>query len=383
MKRMWWSRWFGSWLLVAAALGFEGAAHAADLAVTDELDLAIFRVNRATGNRSILSGCSGTGCPSQVGSGPALQHPLGLIQRADGSLLESDGPGKALFRVDPLNGNRTVLSGCANYPTCSSIVGTGINLVVPTDAAAAGSSLVVTDFRAPDQGTVLLVDSATGNRTALSGCANDACSSVVGSGRPLRGVLGVVRTSSGQIYVFDRDASNGNPAAVVAIDPANGNRTVISGCIDAACSSFAGSGPPLSFLNPGAVAADGSLLAVAITLDAVLRIDPATGNRSIVSGCTDAGPCGGPPVGSGPAFVDPVAVKRDASGDLLVTDSGTFGVTHVDPTTGDRTVITSSAVGTGPSFQVPVSAVDLPEPRMIAGLLASLAMVALLARRRA
>jgi hypothetical protein len=331
-----------------------------DLTVTDELNRSIFRVSQTTGNRTILSGCANLACSAIVGSGPEFQQPIGLIHRADDSLVTSDATGRAVMRVDPANGNRTVLSGCANG-ACSSIIGAGTNLVSPNDVAAAGSSLLVSDSRDDNfHGIVLTVDPVSGNRTTLSGCVDDPCSSQVGSGRALKGPVGIIRTAAGQIFVVDRGSPESPlPAAVVSIDPITGDRTVVSGCIDALCTASAGSGPLLVVPNPGAVAADGHLLVVDVSLGAVLRIDRVTGNRSVVSGCNNAVACGGAPVGSGPALSSPMAVKVAASGDLLVTDAGLPGVMRVDPATGNRTVITSASMGTGPSFQEPAVPVDL------------------------
>jgi hypothetical protein len=209
----------------------------------------------------------------------------------------------------------------------------------------------------------------------------------LGSGRAMKAPIGFIGIASGQILVVDRGiptfpGASTLPAAVMAIDSTTGNRAVISGCVDTDCVSTLGSGPPLTFPNPGAIASDGTLLVMELDLNAVLRVDPITGNRSVVSGCTDAISCGGPPVGSGPAFNSPVLVKLAADGDLLVTDFGLPGVMHVDPATGNRTVITSASMGTGPAFQAPAAPVDLPEPRTIPALAVSMATLALLATRR-
>ena len=351
-----------------------------DVAVAD-YQHTIFRVQRATGNRTVLSGCNGSGCPSTVGSGPALDLPDGMIRRADGSLVVCDDAAASVFAVDPVTGNRTVLSGCADEP-CSSFVGTGIQLIDPVDAVETGSSLLVADFRAGNgNGALVSVNPTTGNRTTLSGCADDACSSIVGSGRNFQGAGSVLRNSSGDLFVVDRpQLLSPGPAAVFKVDSANGNRTVLSGCIDAACTSIAGAGLQLSNPSGGSIQADGSLVVAVGAPNAVLRIDPVTGNRTVVSGCADVS-CS-IVVGTGPAFGFPVWAEVAGNGEILVSNGPTGGVFRVNPATGTRTVLSSNSVGTGPAFTTTVGVVELPEAGRTLGLASSLSMLALLAVSR-
>ena len=79
-----------------------------------------------------------------------------------------------------------------------------------------------------------------------------------------------------------------------------------------------------------AVEASGDLVVVDTGLDAVVRVDPVTGDRTIVS---DAG------TGTGPAFNSPRGIAVEASGDLVVVDSDLDAVFRVDPVTGDRSLV--------------------------------------------
>jgi hypothetical protein len=104
------------------------------------------------------------------------------------------------------------------------------------------TSLLVADF---EQHAVMNVDPLTGNRTTLSGCANDACSSIVGSGRTFVGPLSLMQNHSGELFVLDRASPfSPNPIAVVKVDTVTGNGTIVSGCIDASCTAIAGSAFP-------------------------------------------------------------------------------------------------------------------------------------------
>lgn len=79
-----------------------------------------------------------------------------------------------------------------------------------------------------------------------------------------------------------------------------------------------------------AIESSGALLLVDSDLDAVVRVDPATGDRTIVS---DKG------TGGGPTFSGPVGIAVEASGDLVVVDLGRRAVLRVDAVTGDRAFI--------------------------------------------
>lgn len=93
--------------------------------------------------------------------------------------------------------------------------------------------------------------------------------------------------------------------AVVRVDPVTGDRTIVS-------DAGTGAGPFFGFLAGIAVEADGDLVVTDQTLQAVLRVDPITGDRTIVSG---AG------TGAGPAYASPVGIAIKASGDYLVGDT--------------------------------------------------------------
>src|SRR5688572_15258935 len=92
--------------------------------------------------------------------------------------------------------------------------------------------------------------------------------------------------------------------------------------------SSAGSGPALRFPGGIEVEATGTLVVVDGVLDAVLRVDPVTGNRTVISDDN---------TGSGPALSSPFAIAVEASGSLVIGDNGLEAVLRVDPVTGNRT----------------------------------------------
>ncbi len=53
-------------------------------------------------------------------------------------------------------------------------------------------------------------------------------------------------------------------------------------------------------------------------------------------------------IGSGPGFVSPRGIAVEADGSLVVVDSGLEAVVRVDPVSGDRTIISDASIGSGP-----------------------------------
>ena len=82
------------------------------------------------------------------------------------------------------------------------------------------------------------------------------------------------------------------------------------------------------------------LVAVDSSLDAVVRVDPLTGDRTIVSSTSN---------GTGPAFNNPLGIAVEATGDLVVVDADLDAVVRVDPVTGDRTIVSAAGTGYRPS----------------------------------
>ena len=95
-----------------------------------------------------------------------------------------------------------------------------------------------------------------------------------------------------------------------------------------------------------ALDSNGNILVVDIStgIQALFRIDPVTGDRVILSSAS---------IGSGPNFVTPFAVLEQDSGAILVLDNGIPALLSVDPTTGNRTVLSSASVGSGTAFSAP------------------------------
>ena len=130
---------------------------------------------------------------------------------------------------------------------------------------------------------------------------------------------GMAFLANGDIVVTDESFTTGRPD-VVEVNPSTGARTLISG-------NGRGSGPALVMPATVAVEASGYILVTDIAAGAgnqrVLQIDPATGNRIVLTGKV---------VGSGPAVT--VAAVGLENGVIYVTDVVGNQIMSVDPATG-------------------------------------------------
>jgi sugar lactone lactonase YvrE len=127
----------------------------------------------------------------------------------------------------------------------------------------------------------------------------------------------------------------GGEAKLLRVDPDDGKRTVLT--VNAA-------GQPGIF-NPAGVAVDGEGALAVTDFEFLLRVDPVTGNRTLISGWTLLARPSLPPRGFGPPFdrLGVLAVEED--GRLVVVDAhpalpNTAALFRVDPASGDRVFAT-------------------------------------------
>ena len=114
----------GPSLLSVTGIAFDTSQGAPRLLITDSYFQAVFAVDPVTGNRSVLSS---TQAPIAAGIGPAMQSPNGIeLDTANNRALVTDNvPGAAnrLFAINLTNGNRTLLpliGASANYQSAYS-----------------------------------------------------------------------------------------------------------------------------------------------------------------------------------------------------------------------------------------------------------------------
>lgn len=253
--------------------------------VADDLEDAIFRVDPLTGDRTVLSS-------DDVGQGPLFDDPRGVAVEADGSVVVMDEGSDQLFRLDPVSGDRTIVSDDDR--------GDGKPFFAPFGIEVAeDGSLLVVDNTIPG---VFRVDPVTGDRTIVSG-------GEVGGGPEFQDPWDLAIEPDGNLLVTDWIKT-----ALLRVDVATGDRTIVNDI----------------FAQPRGIAIDANdqALVVEYALDAVWRVDPVTGDLTVVSGETR---------GIGPEFFDPSWIAVEADGQILVTD--VTSLFRVDPVTGDRVVL--------------------------------------------
>jgi len=244
----------------------------------------------------------------------------------------------------PAPGNGEVLrvnpGGQSTLTTNTAPAGT-VNLDDPADMAfLPGGDIVVTDQGfATGIPQVIEVDRGSGARTLISGNGR-------GSGPALVMPNSVAVGPGGDILVTDIAPVTGNPR-LLRINPTTGNRSVLTGV-------GVGGGPAV---NVAAVGVEGGIIYVTdVVGNQIMSVDPATGNRTLVSG---------PGAGGGAPFFSPVSITSDRPGSIVVLDAERpapgglplGGLVRVDLATGDRTLISGNARPTSTSteqFDTPI-----------------------------
>jgi hypothetical protein len=218
---------------------------------------AVFKIDPATGDRSILSGPG-------VGTGPALDgaNDIGLSHYLD-RIFVSSGTAHSIIEVDRFTGDRTLVTGPGR--------GNGPTLEHPMGLTRTFTG----DFYAFDADTeaVFFVDGSTGDRRIVSGAGTGSGPEFSGAGSD------VVLLPDGTLAVSDHEER------LLRVDPATGARSILTG-------EGVGGGPNPDFMEYVTLNANGTLLATSAT-DGLILVDPATGDRSWVTGSEDAWVNGG------------------------------------------------------------------------------------------
>ncbi len=316
---------------------------------------SLIRVDPRSGDRTILSGLD----PEEldlVGEGPELRTPTAIaVEPAGETAGQLVIAGNRVLRVDPASGDRTVVSNR-----------TGINAIaVETSGRTAGQLVgVQTDWE-----NLVRLDPQTGEISILSGFDPDQ-ERVVGDGPGLdptsgfnndlgydtsewRTVAIAVETAgetAGQLVVVEHSLNQAAaPSVLLRVDPETGDRAILSGY----ARELIGEGTDFDKPVAIAVEASGNLVVVNQSNGRrpafLLRVNPSTGNRTLLSGEVR----GGETAGEGPEFDEPVAVAVETTGEtaghLVVVNRGSKRLLSVDPMTGDRTAL-SSATASLPIF---------------------------------
>ena len=289
----------------------------------------LFQVDPQTGARTVLNDF-GASNPSAV----AVEVDGGILVTDTAAGTDPSGGTSewgVLYRLspDPVTGElvRTILTDFGVGPN------TGRHPRAVT-VEADGQILVTTGIPGTVNNRALLVrvDPVTGARAIVSDFGD---SSQGGLGIEPRGVA---VEAGGAILVIDAQGGTSALGELFRVDPQTGARTSVS--------NF-GAGP-LNGINPTSVAveANGQILVTdeghgsLFPLGLLLRIDPQTGVRTILSDLNTAPNTGREPEG----------VAIEANGQILVIDKHAGPLTRgmlfrVDPQTGDRQIVSDFGAG--------------------------------------
>ncbi len=236
---------------------------------------------------------------SNAGQGPSFALPQDLVVDGNADRIYVLG-NERLLEVDSLFGTRKTISDAS----------TGSGMPYPTGASldrdpVTGEFLVLTD-----DGDVIRVDPANGDRSPVASAAQTGLTTPFGL---------LLEPGGERALVTDVQGS-----AIVAVD-------VATGASEPLLSNARGRGPRLSSITElAARASDVLALERTRSLMGVISIDPATGNRTLLSGVG---------VGSGPDFDFPIDLAADPEGGhAWVTDLLLDAVVEVDLVTGARSL---------------------------------------------
>ena len=177
----------------------------------------------------------------------------------------------------------------------------------PIALALTHDAAVTTD---PDLGAVIAVDIVTGDRKIISGVD-------LGSGPKFGVPIGITALKS-RYYVSDPISS-----AVFEVDPGDGKRTMVRPVLPDS---------DVTLQSPVGIGADGkgNLFVTDLKALTVYAIDPDREAMHIVSSAKN---------GNGPALKRPWGIVEDLDGALFVSDSTLAAIVRIDRATGDRTMV--------------------------------------------
>ena len=307
--------------------------------------------------------CSRDQTAKGVGSGVILANPAGgFVDVANNRVIlagySKSGKGNVIA-INLATLERTLISGTVEDPrTGTAVRGTGPDIAKTFDVEPLpdGQWMIYADD------AFLKLDPATGNRTAfatnvvngasVTGPCQMAGKTVLFMNEP-DGPPSMAIATDGSVYFGSGGVNGGGPPfdndeGILKLAP-DGKCSVVSWTSDTAARQI-GSGFAWKF-SQGSVLIDGTSLLSLQTHDGIIvRIDPATGDRKLVSNWLD-----GASVGSGGAINAPYMARVDAT--TVWTRGKNLGsaqvhaVTEINLTTGDRTQFKWDSDGPLGSFE--------------------------------
>lgn len=301
-----------------------------------------------------------------------------VANRADAvETVVANYTGNSLYLVDLTSGNRTLLS--------SSTQGTGPALSFPVSLVLHPNGFL---YSAGDSTTTITkINVTTGDRTTLPNPGSVVYAQIYGLAVNAAGNL-IASSAIGEFYEIDVNtglrttigsssvgtgAAIGNPGGFLIENDGNivytnfGGwqlirlnvttlvRTVISSSTVGTGLTFGSSGTVVKLSN-GDFAVSGYSFSGPGAW--IIRVDPTTGNRTALTSNI---------VGTGPAIGRVFSLAIASDGSIFASDAGNNAILNVDPTTGNRTIISQVGTGTGPAFSFPLGILPVAVASVSAG----------------
>jgi sugar lactone lactonase YvrE len=234
-----------------------------------------------------------------------------------GTLIVSDTNADAIFAVDPANGKRMLVSKF-------NVRGSGPEIALPRGIILDSSNNIYVVNTSPVV-AIIKIDPVTGNRTTVS-----SSTAGVGTGPNFLTPSGIAIRSDGKLIVSDTGGTNGNAGsdAIFVVDPATGNRTILSDDVTPNTTNALTSASALLIHSTlGILVSDNALT------DAITKIDGTTGEKTVFSSNTV-------PNGTNPIST-PAGLAEDADQSILLVEQGNRQLLRLNTSTGARTVVAS------------------------------------------
>ncbi len=204
-------------------------------------------------------------------------------------------------------------------------------LVAAPATADEGIYVVDIDAGTGAGGALFRVDAESGDRSLVSDFGDD------GQGDLGVDPIGLALEAGGAVLVSDPNAGTGNAGALFRVDPASGDRSLVSDFGDDVQGPLGNEPIELALEAGGTVLVTDANAGTAFNTGALFRVDAASGDRSLVSDFGD-------PV-QGPLGNKPFGLAVEATGTVLVTDAGAVtgffsgALFRVDAASGDRSLV--------------------------------------------
>ena len=310
--------------------------HPGDLIVTDKQLGVVFAIDPSTGERRIVSGAG-------VGEGPEMIAPDEIVIGANQQIYVDGGPGNAILGIDIATGDRRVITGPNR--------GQGASCCAYGGIALGNNGNLIAGNR--ESHRLISIDLKTGDRYSITDFLGQNFRSRDIALLPDGSFL-VSNTSPTQIGIARR---NSRFFEVLADNSLHEPGAILSSSIN------------LVLLPSSELYATSTLT----TFTSVLHVNLDTGLQSLVSGTnTFDHPDFLSPYerGDGPTFYNPQELAMGLDGYLYVADR-MRGLYRVDPATGDRVLVSGPGVGDGPEIGelFGIAVVPVPEPTTLVVLL--------------